>query len=504
MWRIRYRQLEALPKLAWLAEVDADKRVVHVSHGSAVECHPHWCVEGVWEDAFEDGDFHRVENLFGSGIRADADKLVFCSSVSVTDRLVHVVWKKRVLVSNSLVQLLARTGARLDPAHDYAEETFASSHGIHRYPNAIRVRHSDFAAICQDYHCNLEFSGNGLTRIVRSAPRRFVSFDAYCDALWTSLRGIRDNYQSPARRHAINAFTTTSTGYDSVAVSALAKQLGVTRTFTTDDNPQLIAQHRESGVEIANALGLNVLKLRNAIDSVSPLERFFLAAGIDGSEVFYQGLSEYLKENCELAVLYTGYHGDVVWNRGNGPPAFPDDIRRKDASGLQVAEGRLQAGFINLALPLMYARNQADISAISQSPEMQAWSVGGEYDRPIPRRIAETAGVARQLFGMHKRAQLVYYDSPRNLELKRQFTDYLAREIGISPLQLKWNDCLRRIDHAIIKAFRSESRLPRGRTINLRSLMFVWAANSLAGTLAELYRERERVEDISRPRAATP
>ncbi len=35
---------------------------------------------------------------------------------------------------------------------------------------------------------------------------------------------------------------------------------------------------------------------------------------------------------------------------------------------------------------------------------MKHWSIGTDYDRPIPRRIAEDAGVPRQSFGQEKRA----------------------------------------------------------------------------------------------------
>ena len=35
---------------------------------------------------------------------------------------------------------------------------------------------------------------------------------------------------------------------------------------------------------------------------------------------------------------------------------------------------------------------------------MRPWSIGGAYDRPIPRRIAEEAGVPRDLFGQNKMA----------------------------------------------------------------------------------------------------
>jgi len=38
------------------------------------------------------------------------------------------------------------------------------------------------------------------------------------------------------------------------------------------------------------------------------------------------------------------------------------------------------------------------------SEEMQPWSIGGDYDKPFPRRIAEEMGVPRELFGQRKMA----------------------------------------------------------------------------------------------------
>jgi hypothetical protein len=34
---------------------------------------------------------------------------------------------------------------------------------------------------------------------------------------------------------------------------------------------------------------------------------------------------------------------------------------------------------------------------------MKPWTLGGEYDRPIARRIAEEAGIPRELFGQQKK-----------------------------------------------------------------------------------------------------
>ena len=52
MWRLVFRLVESMPKLAWLAEIDAVNGIVSVSHGRTVELREDWCAEGVWEGPF--------------------------------------------------------------------------------------------------------------------------------------------------------------------------------------------------------------------------------------------------------------------------------------------------------------------------------------------------------------------------------------------------------------------------------------------------------------------
>ena len=167
-------------------------------------------------------------------------------------------------------------------------------------------------------------------------------------------------------------------------------------------------------------------------------------------------------------------------------PRFTDDIRRNDVSGLGIAEVRLWAGFVHVPVPTIYARNITDIVAISNSPEMQPWSVLGDYDRPIPRRIAETAGVPRGLFGIAKKAQLIYYNKPKNRPLKRDFFDYVTRGLRITRLRLELIDLLRYVDYRLAQ-LRGSRPVLGDRIHNRRSLMFVWAANSLASEFKGLY-----------------
>ncbi|MFX0199129.1 MAG: hypothetical protein ACFFCW_23650 [Candidatus Hodarchaeota archaeon] len=64
-------------------------------------------VEGVWDDDFERGDFHRSENFFGSGIRIDGDSVYFVPSSALVDRLLFCKDDGSFLCSNSLIFLPA-------------------------------------------------------------------------------------------------------------------------------------------------------------------------------------------------------------------------------------------------------------------------------------------------------------------------------------------------------------------------------------------------------------
>jgi hypothetical protein len=496
-WRLEFRQRSELPKLAWLAEVQPRSRVVTVTHGSAVETASQWCVEGTWDAPFDEGNFHRSENLFGSGVRIDGERLCFSSSVALVDRLFHVHWNSRFFVSNSLIQMLARTGARLNPHHNYRTESFASGCGIKRYPNEFQVLHPEFGRIFQEYHCNLIAGDDEITRELRSQTRHFESFAEYLDAVSDALAALRANYQSPARRYRVDAFSTTSAGYDSTATTALARALGVSETFTIALAMNVAADEQDSGVRIAERLGLTVHTLSTELASASSLERYFLAATVEGSEIFLENAARHIAANCAVAVLYTGYYGGVIWKRYTGAPEPDDDIRRGDVSGLNLSEVRLAAGFINLAVPFMYSRNIVDIARISSSREMQPWSLGQDYDKPIPRRLLESAGVPRNLFGQKKRAQVRFYSDPRSPALREQFRDYVGTKSGIPRSHLAAIEWLHGVDYAIRLLARRVPTLKRApRLMRLfapdrfdrRSLMFVWAANGLAEQFVETYR----------------
>jgi hypothetical protein len=75
---------------------------------------------------------------------------------------------------------------------------------------------------------------------------------------------------------------------------------------------------------------------------------------------------------------------------------------------------------------------------MAESGEMRPYQVGGRYDRPVPRRIAEEAGVPRGSFGTEKKAASIVFDwgglfwSPRTLADLVSFERRVLAEQGVS------------------------------------------------------------------------
>ena len=122
-------------------------------------------------------------------------------------------------------------------------------------------------------------------------------------------------------------------------------------------------------------------------------------------------------------VLFTGLGGGLIWGEADESPesGYPP-IGFADAS---LAEYRLSTRFLHCPLPLWGMRTPDDIYRITGSDEMRPWRIGGNYDRPIPRRIVESAGVPREAFGMKKKAAAFKLHQPH------------AREEALSPSSLE-------------------------------------------------------------------
>jgi hypothetical protein len=360
-WTIRYHAIAKLPKLAWLASLELGGGDLSIFHGSAVECHDRWMVEGVWDGDFGRGDFHRSENFFGSGIRVDGNRAYFAPSSALVDRLFYCLCKKNMLVSNSLVLLLAFTGAKLDSSHDYMIESKAILKGIKHYKKDFPVLHPDIERFYQLYYENIVVENGRISFELRSSIHDIDSFEQYYSMLNEILIRLKHNYESPIRRIQLDAFITMSSGYDSPAVSCLAKTLGVTTCFTSKRSdsavPRWVRKNVaiDDGRPIAAALQLETLYLDRRLSSVSGDELYFYAVDPLRAELVFHTMATHIEKTCQAAVVYTGYHGDKVWDANLRSKYVNDQIIRGDISGLRLSEIRLKSGFIrgylDLSLP---------------------------------------------------------------------------------------------------------------------------------------------------------
>jgi hypothetical protein len=207
-------------------------------------------------------------------------------------------------------------------------------------------------------------------------------------------------------------------------------------------------------------------------------------------------MTEYLGARSNPSVLFSGYHGDKVWERDPGAKYVGDVLVRGDSSGLNLSEIRLVAGFVNLPVPFIEARSTASINRVSNSAEMEQWRLGTNYDRPIPRRILESEGVPRDLFGTRKKAVIDWYREPHNRQLRSEFMTWVERNIGVSSKRLLVSNRLSRwlyVPWAVTKRARRSTTGQKdailrvlGSQLKPEQWLFVWSANLLADGYSEI------------------
>jgi len=280
------------------------------------------------------------------------------------------------------------------------------------------------------YFDNLHYDGQELREVEKPhVDNQFSNFLTYKTFLLSKLTQIRDNATSFMRKMPMSLLSTISTGYDSVAVSALVQSVGVSEalTFKRSRGGYLsMGGKDDSGTTIAQYLGLRTISgRRDSFKKAPDAEIDFFCFDPDGEDTNFATFRDHLTKRMPV-VLFTGFNGDKVWDihRHNVSP----EIVRGDTTGLGLCEFRLRAGFVHCPVPFIGILDAGAIYQISNSIELKPWSLGNDYDRPICRRIAEEAGVPRDKFGVHKKATSILYESPivpSNKSARRSFYTYL-------------------------------------------------------------------------------
>jgi len=406
---LRYRLQADWPPLAWFAECRANSDEILVRHGADVETREAWFCEAAWDDDFDHGDFDRTANVYGSGGRLRGGTLTFVSSGSTCDRLQHLRIGDTSYVSNSLACLAGLLDLELDPWYPWYYEDLASiATGLDRYKTELD---SNRGAVTLTYYQNLAWDGRQLAGRDKPADDiGFADYAGYREWMATILHRLGVNLGDPRRGFRYTPLSTCSSGYDSLAVTVLARTLGAEEAICVVQDR---IERDDSGVKLAEQLGLRAHALERHDWRDSPdAELQFIAADACGRDLWLHPARGLLHHR----LLLTGHMGGI-WDLHQSSRG---DFERLDAGGLSLSEFRLDAGFLHCPLLFIGTLDTSAMQRLSRSDEMRPWVLGNTYDRPVARRIIEEAGIPRGRFATRKTATAVHLF--RRSEFDRFFT----------------------------------------------------------------------------------
>jgi hypothetical protein len=265
-----------------------------------------------------------------------------------------------------------------------------------------------------------------------------VDYVAYASLMQVTLDRVIRNACDPARRQGFRPLCMISRGYDSVAVAALASKAGCTEAVTYRESGSDNGTVNDDGSEIGRVLGYRT----TAYERREPTETL-----CEGDEEFYLepwGVDrEMTPMEAQLAgsILLSG-RSTSGWEAGGGArwglpgnSGLPDLQRPIPYTpGCAPTDFRMRVGFLHFSVPAIGAIYAPALHRLTESQAMRPWSVGGGYDKPIPRRIAEEAGVPRQLFGFFKMGGSKRAAWPRSLDAR--LSKFYHEAIYWAPLRI--------------------------------------------------------------------
>ena len=409
-WRFEYRVVEHLPSLFWVARVRG--RAIEVTCGASVRRTQDAFVEGTWAGGPELREVATASTVFASGIvLTDRGPLVIPPH-HPHEAIFTARRGDELYLANSFAGLLEHTGQRLDPDFPYPDVFWQIGPMKHMdqdgNPPMVTARRMAIPTLdgpVQALWCeNFLITASGqLLDSRKQRERTFVDFADFSARIHAATRSLIDN--APGYTPVV----TLSSGYDTSAVAAVAAKVGARtalglRTARQHGDNAIVD---DSGAESARRLGLELsMHDRLAFMTRTDLpEAEFLSTGTSGEDVFMTVLEAHIGRS----MLFTGHWGGRMWSESWRPSV--SRLPPPELSGNSLNDFRLRVDFIHICLPYFGALQDPTTSALEDDPTMAAYRVGGYYDRPIARRLAEEAGLPRGSFARAKIAvsQLLHH-----------------------------------------------------------------------------------------------
>jgi hypothetical protein len=481
--KLTYKIVPDWPKLAWVASFGKETCEVSVLHGPMVETSDDWLVEAVWAGEFSEGNFDQTDLVFGTGIRVRGDKVIFVSSGSTLDRLAYCSIDGVWFVSNSLPAMLAVCGRRLSVEHNYAMGLKTIVKGLSDYTRNHPLDTGEFQLA---YFNNLVFDGTDV--VEQAKPDVYPgceSYSQYLAYLHSTARALGSNANSDSRVHPIGQLSGISSGYDSIAVTIIAREAGCDQTVTIKQSTSLW-RGSDSGEVYADHLQMACRSIDRTASSYPNEESIWAVVGRPG--VMNWTLMNYTEPLC---LFFNGCQGDKVWERSGTDSSDP--FKRASVADLGIGEFRLIQGVFQCPVPYWGIRHFAEIKQLSFHEEMAPWTLHGSYDRPIPRRMIEDAGIRRGSFAKRKKNTSTEskFLWPYSKEAQQSFEKFLTR-LGMDALP-GWKATVIRRLATIDKIFQKNVTTRLGMAKRERfwdrmagtGLLFQWANEELTKRYAD-------------------
>lgn len=398
-------RIDDLPGLAFVAEIVAGQSSIRVLCGPAVEVDDNGLIAGAWAGSFQERAIEHAANSIGTALKLTPDGVVAVAGTVSASQIVCCRVGPRMFVANVLALALAAADDRPIASYPfYPQDMFTFAFGSDRYRHTVATERGRLSV----FYGSMTIADDGTWQAAPiTEPPSFGDFAAYRAYLVATTQAILANATDPSRRHRYRPIVAMSAGYDSPAAAVIARECGCREAITFGQPVDRPDASEDSGAAIARSLGLatteyDTFSFRNRSD-LPEIE--FIASSFGGGQVYLAATGESLAHR----IVISGYGGDTVWDFRAGAssvPHFPFYI-----GGYSQNEFFARVPALDLSVPVIGARQLVDIGRISRSPALGPWSIGGDYDRPIPRRIVEEAGIMRDAFATRKRRITPDYDT---------------------------------------------------------------------------------------------
>lgn len=412
-WRFAYRVSGNLPPLFWVARIAPP--LIEVTCGTSVRRATDAFIEGTWSGEPALREVAKASTVYATGIVRTAEGPLVITQSHVQECVWATQRPDATFVSNSIAGLLQYTGQRLDPNFAYPDVFYRAGplkhldqEGEPPLVSGHRLTIPTLDGPIDALYCeNFRIHDDGRLEVSRKPRERtFVDYADYRRRLGDATRSLIANATG------YSPIVALSTGYDSTAVAAVVASAGGRRAVGV----QTARRHGDgalvddSGVASALRLGLD-FKLYDRLDYMSRTdlpEAEFLSTGMSGEDVVVCAFESELRR----ALLFTGHWGGRMWSESWRPSVR--HLPPPELSGNSLVDFRLRVDCIHVPLPYFGALQEPTTSALEDDPTMAAYRVGGYYDRPVARRLAEEAGLPRGSFAQTKVAfsQLLHTGDP--------------------------------------------------------------------------------------------